>query len=189
MGADLYIKPLTEAARKKWSPVFDDAVKLRNQLAVDLRAWESILAAREQVGNKVTIQSAKDCLETTKKELDAAQKAVSGAYDKMYGYGYFRDSYNGTSVLWRLGLSWWQDIPGGTLTVAQLQDTLEKVRKSKLKPCTAAELKEMGCTVDNGENSVKAWQNHYRNKKRRLMRFLARAIRYAQNGGEVYFSL
>src|SRR5512146_3228468 len=41
---------------------------------------------------------------------DELQAEVSKYYDLMYAEGYFRDSYNITSVLKRLGLSWWKDV-------------------------------------------------------------------------------
>jgi hypothetical protein len=31
-------------------------------------------------------------------------------YGKMYERGYFRDSYNGSNLLWLFDLSWWQDV-------------------------------------------------------------------------------
>lgn len=47
---------------------------------------------------------------------------------------YFRDSYNNTSVLWQMGLSWWQDVgkvldDEGLLPIAEaikLRDYIEK---------------------------------------------------------------
>ena len=39
-------------------------------------------------------------------EAEAAQAEVAKYFDLMYSEGYFRDSYNVTNVLWRLGLTW-----------------------------------------------------------------------------------
>jgi hypothetical protein len=75
------------------------------------------------------------------------------------------------------------------MTTEQLKDVLAKVRSQKLRPCTMRELEERGCRVDNGKNSLKNWQKMWRNKKRNLIRFLQRAIRYNLQGSEVYFSL
>src|SRR5689334_13052050 len=80
MGADLYIRKIHNVQEAKWRPKFDEAIALRDS-AVDKDAQAE------------------------------AQKLVDEAYDGLNApEGYFRDSYNGTSVLNRLGLSWWQDM-------------------------------------------------------------------------------
>jgi len=43
-------------------------------------------------------------------DRDKAQHQVERYYAKMYERGYFRDSYNRTSLLWLFGLSWWLHI-------------------------------------------------------------------------------
>ena len=35
------------------------------------------------------------------------QKKVEATYDKLYSEGYYRDSYNNSNLLWRLGLDYW----------------------------------------------------------------------------------
>lgn len=81
MGADLYINKIHKECQTKYSPIFDAAVKLRDSLPKDSLA------------------------------ADRAQGEVEKAYDLLYSEGYFRDSYNESSLLWTLGLSWWQDVP------------------------------------------------------------------------------
>lgn len=76
MGADLYIEKIHQPLLEKYQPLFDEAVRQRDALPRD------------------------------SKEAKAAQRKVTRYYDLMYSDGYFRDSYNVTSVLWRLGLSW-----------------------------------------------------------------------------------
>ena len=43
---------------------------------------------------------------------DQLREEYTAAYDKMYSdpLYYFRDSYNSSSVLWKMGLSWWTDV-------------------------------------------------------------------------------
>ncbi len=41
---------------------------------------------------------------------DDVQAEVDAAFDEAYSTGYFRDPYNGASVLARFGLSWWVDV-------------------------------------------------------------------------------
>jgi hypothetical protein len=69
-----------EPQHTRWSKEFDEAVARRDGLPEDS-------AARNE-----------------------AQEDVERLYEKMYEEGYFRDSYNASSVLWPLGLSWWTDV-------------------------------------------------------------------------------
>jgi hypothetical protein len=195
MGADLYIESITEPAKAKHEPRFNAAVTKRDSLDERIKYLRPVLVA--QVTMATAIPSARKTVKRYEAEIakltrqrEAAQKEVSEAYDAMYpSAGYFRDSYNGTSVLWRLELSWWKDIPASKPTAAQLRSFLAKLKARKLKPVTAKELRENNCTVDTKENSVKVWQKYFRNKKRRLVRFLERAVKAREAGSEVYFSV
>ena len=165
MGADLYINKVRDPIKAEWQPKFDAAVAQRE-------------AATDDAGRA------------------AAQKLVDEAYDHIFGGdGYFRDSYNGTSILGRLGLSWWQDLeydveyddatdsyPGGNNVSAEAcKRFLEKVRaRGAPSIATEAELRSRHCSVDNGENSVESWNKYFAEKHGRLMAFLERAI---ENGG------
>ena len=80
MGADLYIEKLHQPLRQKYEPLFEAAVRRR------------------------------DALPPKSRKARAAQKEVTRYYDLMYSQGYFRDSYNASNVLNRLGLSWWVDV-------------------------------------------------------------------------------
>jgi len=96
---------------------------------------------------------------------------------------YFRDSYNGTSVLWTLDLSWWQDVTPllnkeGHLTGNNLTKFRDKVANAKQTLPDTNKLKEMGCAVKpRGQESVKGWHKYYTEKKQRLLDFLDRAIK------------
>lgn len=83
MGADLYIDGIFDANKDKYEALFHAACKKRDALPRD------------------------------SKEHDEAHKEVTELYDKMYGVGYFRDSYNGSSLFWHMGLSWWAMISDG----------------------------------------------------------------------------
>lgn len=159
MGADLYIKPISNKHKAEWRPKFDEAVALRD-------------AAQDEVAR------------------EAAQKLVSEAYDKMYADdGYFRDSYNGTSVLNRLGLSWWQDMEYDldsekdpnehNVSPDACRRFLAKVKAAELQPATRAELEDRHCKVENeGDNSVDGWNKYFTEKRQRLIAFLERAIEH-----------
>jgi hypothetical protein len=159
MGADLYIRSLQKPVKAEWQPKFDEAVALRN-------------AAQDDVAKA------------------AAQKLVSEASDRLYGGDhYFRDSYNATSVLQRLGLSWWRDMEYDihdedsdiNVSPEACRRFLEKVRAAPFIPATRAELESRHAKVeDEGENSVEGWNTYYAEKRERLIAFLERAI---ENGG------
>jgi hypothetical protein len=195
MGADLYIEPLQKARHAKYSKKYEAAVAKRDALWKDLQAWGVILDARKSlvaagVGAKQEVKEAENKLAEVKGLQQVAQHELERLSNLMYeGPGYFRDSYNGSSVLWRLDLSWWSDCKGGKMSLESLKTFLQKVKESKLKPLKLKDLKDTHCKVDDKENSIKVWQNYYRNKKRRLVKFLERAVVEAEQGGEVYFSL
>lgn len=158
MGADLYIPKVRDPIRAKWQPKFDAAVRRRDAAAQG------------------------------SPEFEAAQNAISEAYDQLYGTGYFRDSYNGTSILWRLDLSWWEDLKPDVedddainVSVERCREFLDKVKAAELKPVTAEDLRANHCKVDDeGENTVEGWNRFYVEKRDRLIAFLETAI---DNGG------
>ena len=82
MGADLYLNSVFRKHRDKYTPKFDHWVAKRNAL------------------HKAGQQEA----------ADSAQKQVLKYFEKMHERGYFRDSYNGSNVLWLFDLSWWRDV-------------------------------------------------------------------------------
>lgn len=152
MGADLYIESITEPARKQAEPRFNAAVRRREN------------ATAEPVRK-------------------AAQAEVEAAYDAMYPEGgYFRDSYNGTCVLARVGLSWWNDVvpmldDDRLLSVQAAGALAVRVEEAELDLPDADELKAMHCAVsDEGENSPEAWAESYRSHRKELVTFLRRAV-------------
>ena len=162
MGADLYIKKLQAPVRAEWQPKFDAAVRKRDAA-------------------------------TTDAEREEANKTVAEAYDKLYGdEHYFRDSYNSSSVLWLLGLSWWRDLkpdveyvegdPATEINVSAeaCRAFRNRVASATLKTVTRQWLEKNACTVDDGENSPEAWNRHFAEKRDRLIAFLDRA---AEHGG------
>mgnify|MGYP000293477916 CR=1 FL=1 len=84
MGADLYIPALrTPALLSPLQSAFDAACLARDSLPDS----------------------------ASPSEREAAQSAVSSAHSALYSApSYFRDSYNESSLLSRIGLSWWTDV-------------------------------------------------------------------------------
>ncbi len=83
MGADVYLHSRFDDNKRKHSPAFDAAASARD------------LAANSG----------------KKERAEKLQQEVEAAHDGIYAPdGYFRDSYNKSSLLWQLDLSWWRDV-------------------------------------------------------------------------------
>ena len=80
VGADLYIRSLYDKQKKEWEPHFNQAVQERDKLTRGTPEYEQ------------------------------ADELVWDYYERMNVSGYFRDPYNGWDVLWKFGLSWWEDV-------------------------------------------------------------------------------
>lgn len=152
MGADLYIEEIFEATFQKYQPAF-------------------LAAARKH-----------DQSPQGSKEAKNAQ-AEAGKYEElMFSVGYFRDNYNVSSVLWRLGLSWWEDVKplcdkNGHLKGDALINFRQRVQTTQLALPTKVELKKGGAHVTGfGKHSLAGWHNHFRQKHSELLAFLDQAI-------------
>ena len=152
MGADLYIEKIHDPLIAKYEPLFTAAVKRRDSLPPKSRAAK------------------------------AAQREVTKYYDLMYSQGYFRDSYNVTNVLNRLGLSWWEDVPrlcsqNRKMRHDKLRRFRDMVAKATLKLPTKEDIEKQGGTVkDKGENSLAEWHKYFALKHAELLAFLDQAI-------------
>jgi DNA-directed RNA polymerase specialized sigma24 family protein len=106
MGADLYINTLYEPHNGKWQRRFDQAVERCKKLSPDTE------------------------------EHKQAQAEVEQAYQKTHERGYFRDPYNNNDLLWKFGLSWWEDVipmldAGGDLSPAQAKELLGMLQENQ----------------------------------------------------------
>jgi hypothetical protein len=94
--------------------------------------------------------------------------------------GYFRDSYNGTSVMWTLELSWWADITPMLDDEGYLKgEQLAKFRSMVSEPVqilpSRSELESNFCMID-GENTLESWNEYFIQKRQNLVEFVDRAI-------------
>jgi hypothetical protein len=115
-------------------------------------------------------------------EKEKAQEEVEKYYNLMYAKGYFRDSYNSTSLFWILGLSWWQDVGSftkdGKLPIEKCKEILKKVKESKIPSSKKLKdhLQANYTTIDDGENSPEKWRKYFIEKKKRLIKFMQKSI-------------
>ena len=175
MGADLYIESINKKHREKYNPAFQAAVRARDVLTMGTShgelLYESIVSSP---GYK------------------EAQKKVDDTFNElMESDGYFRDSYNNSSLMWVLGLSWWrmrddgselEFTEDGNLTPKGAKTLLEEVKKRPVpaRPELRAfferknEEGPWGIKLDNDED--KEWHKYFVEKHNKFCAFLERAI-------------
>ncbi len=195
MGADLSINSITDAAHKEFHPKFMEAVRTRD-IIIETRDLRQSVLERTKEDAKSSDWAQQSCeniereLKDLQAKIDSAQEVVSHWYNKLIpDEGYFRDSYNASSVLWRLGMSWWRDVENGEQTVEGLKAFYARVKTAEFKPVTLEELKEMHAQIDEEENSPAGWNEWYLKQRADLEAFLARAIEHAEKGETVTFSV
>ena len=156
MGADLYIRSIYDKKRQELKPAMD---QLDEQIKAETDD-EKKLALREK-------------LMALYEQLDTCG-------------GYFRDSYNPTSLFWAIGLSWWKDVvpmcdEQGNLQPEEVRRLLHMIQDdSRMIPEEPEKLKAFllakRCQVDDeGENSPEGWLTYLNEKSDRLQAFLRKA--------------
>lgn len=162
MGADIYLNSVYDPHHASCQPAFKRAV-----------------AARDAKYPRDSVMP-EDCPE---------QKAVTAAYDDMLSRGYFRDSYNATSLFGFLGLSWWASadpdtypwsIDGeGHMSVPSMRAL--KARLEQQGEVTCQQMQEWAAierhiTIDDDKNSLTSWGRMFERKRRKLIHLLGEAI-------------
>lgn len=121
---------------------------------------------------------------------DESQKFLDFFSNKEEENGYFRDSYNDSSILWRLGLSWWQDVIGyggdnsglidenGYIRDENLHIFYKMIEKSTLNLPNDEWFK-------NNDYPKDEYRKYWINKKQKLLNFIKRAI---DNNQSIYAS-
>ena len=177
MGADLYIEKVFRPQNEAHKAQFD--------MAVTARDLAMARAGKSRGHSDIPPAPTEDRRQAWAEKAEEYQKIVDQEYDAMYAQGYFRDSYNASSVLWQMGLSWWADVipmlnKRGNLSGAKLREfrqmlvdrpikvTLKDLRKN---------LKEHGAALDKEENSPRAWRDHFIKKREELIAFVDEAIK------------
>lgn len=156
MGADLYIRSISDAAEKKYEPLFNRAVVKRDKA---MRAGDKEAQAKYQ-------------------------KTVEKYYDKMYDHpGYFRDSYNTSCLFWVLGLSWWEMIEeygdeDNLLQPNTIQCFLSAVRARDVPPPSQDDvLRERIGGQDISVEELHEWRKYFEEKRVRLIDFFLLALK------------
>ena len=120
---------------------------------------------------------------TTDKEKERWQKEVDRLWEEQNQDSYFRDSYNDSSLLWQIGLSWWGDITPllneeRYLPLAKVKWFLEKVKVWEVPAPKDLKFKGPFPAGDDrpSDQELKDWHEYFVKKKRRLEEFLIRCL-------------
>lgn len=167
MGADIYLKSVYDVAYAKAKPAFEAAVAARDAyLNEHGRAVRSTPQYRQ------------------------LQAEVEKTYDAMYPEdGYYRDSYNTTSLFSMLGLSWWQVsgddgegdprlgklIKNGEMYIPSMEKLLGFLKEVDLDARFDKWVGDLGDKKDP-EFDPEEWRGYFHRKRNRLMRLLEKAI-------------
>jgi hypothetical protein len=182
MGADIYLESLNDEHRKQHEPLFKTMCARRD-------------AFIDKHGRAVIDRDPK-----LSKQVAKLQEYVSEAYEiLMDSPGYFRDSYNDTSLFWLIGLSWWElgdhyldedrnlPIANAKRLLEMMQaaepgfdemfdEWVEKKRAGKKKGVDGALYDEKPWTFKGKENGVEDWRKMFRTKLDRWIELLKRSI-------------
>ena len=165
MGADLYIRSITNKLKEKYEPLLNEAVAKRNYY--------------QKMGMMQNL-------------AEEAQEEVTKYYNLMNSEGYFRDSYNGTGLLQYLyltneegkedTLSWWRDVvplqnKKGEIKGRNLKKFLTILLAAELRLPTREKLIANRCQVsDSGADSLEGWHKFFQDKHSRLIDMVSQAI-------------
>ena len=150
MGADLYLGSVFEKHRDKYQSKFYQ--------------WASRRDALQKAGKK--------------QAADKAQRQASKYFAKMYERGYFRDSYNRTSLLWLFDLSWWGDVLNVLTDEEGMMDTAAARRFLRLLESREANFEANLGKVELVDGQMRAEvESYFRDKYSGLKAFLCEAIK------------
>jgi len=183
MGADIYLPSVNERHEREHRSLFDQMVLNRDHLITKL-------GGRDKVMRDPRLS----------KQVDKLQQYVGEAYEILTeSPGYFRDSYNDTSLFWVLGISWWEIADKmldeeRNLPIEHAKELLafmeteretfdetfaawvEKKRKGKKEGVDGALYDEKPWKFDTEGGSVEDWRKMFRTKLDRFIELLKRSI-------------
>lgn len=186
MGADVYLRSVSDAAEKAWKPLFDLAVKARDAdhlgTHIKLRVIEEVkgraaevhatdLALSERLMETIYLLGQKSRAE----RKEAMQSLVRLAFDQMNAKGYYRDSYNQSNLLWRLGMNYWgyiNELLDGSclMSVANMRKLANDIKHAAIIPAGQMEGDERLTGI------LAEWDTYFAEKKADLLALMQQAI-------------
>jgi hypothetical protein len=147
VGADFYLRSITEKAQAEWQPRRHDAILHRDTLP----------AGPDRDAAEIEVER---CVEKM-----------------FPGEGHFRDPYNNRSVLRRLGIDVGTDVKvhGEWLAGDNLLRFRALVAEREVPPTTRDLLVEFRCAAVD-DDAIEAWHGYFVRRRAELLAFLGRAI-------------
>ena len=191
MGADVYLTSRQRQRVAAWQPMFDLAVEARNAAYLTSEMIESLRESAKMRASEMGEQSeiAQQMMRlvetltrggghlTDKRRGEIAQELVELAYGQLYHEDcYFRDSYNCTNLLWRMGLDYWHYVriellgEGDSMSVANMRQFREDIATRTITPVGLLP----GDEHLTGGGAV--WDTYFTEQRARLMALLDKAI-------------
>lgn len=176
MGADLYRVDLVRKNEKQYGKQYNESIRVHDtmydalkKIWPDARRWWQ--ATTMHIGEAPVVPPN---LEPLTALVEKSYTDMNDLYNKIYDeYTYFRDSYNDSSILWQLGLSWWHDV------MSVLTDDDGNMRPSDARRLSKLVSNRQLPTLLLGsfkEEEREEWREYFTKKQQRLIRFLEKAV-------------
>lgn len=186
MGADVYLRSVSDEAERAWKPLFHLAVKARDADRLGANVKRRVI---EEVKGRAAEVYASDLALSTRlmetihllgqksraERKEAMQTLVTLAYDQMNARGYYRDSYNQSNLLWRLGMNYWgyiNELLDGSclMSVANMRKLADDIKHATIIPTGQMEGDER---LTGG---AEEWDVYFLQKKADLLALMEQAI-------------
>lgn len=203
MGADLYIESdHFKALRAYHREKFEALIKLRNAIRVPGYVGHKVIAYVD--GDVKYAQLDRDTKAWLRTDDGKAYVTHCKAIDKNMASepGYFRDSYNYSSLFWNLGLSWWALARDGSkvqlidedghISVADAKLIRAVIKTKAVRPLVQgvaadADSADRQAWIDKmSAKELADWNKYFVSKKRKFIKFLSDAIK---NNAIIYASV
>lgn len=186
MGADVYLRSVSNAAEQAWKPLFDLAVKARD--ADRLGTHVKLQIITEVKGRAAEVHATDPALSERLMETihmlgqksraqrrESMQTLVMLAFDQMNAKGYYRDSYNQSNLLWRLGMNYWgyiNELLDGSclMSVANMRKLADDIKHATIIPAGQMEGDEHLSGI------LSEWDTYFAEKKADLLALMQQAI-------------
>jgi len=171
MGADIYLESVSRKCEAKHRSAFDAAVAERDRFRED--ANKAAESGDETLAARLTAKA------------DKLQERVDIAFDALQSEGYFRDSYNRSSLLWLLGLSWWGDVmerldENGHLPVESAKWFLAELEKREVPSVDGVrsvfEADSLFSDWENEDRTPDEWRDYFVEKRDKLIALVKQSI-------------
>lgn len=154
MGADIFLRSVNQKALDEHKPKFHAAVEARDAYAESLK------------GKALTPEQ--------EAEAKRLQDVVIEHYNGMFSEGYYRDSYNATSLFGVIGFSYWKDMTpdlvDSRLPVPKMLVWRQRIAEAMIDRDAVRKV------VSQSKDSFDDWLAYFEAKRERFIALLDQAI-------------